>query len=241
MAPIAARIAFRTMGTRAQAIDVARGGALVAMIVYHACWFATDAGLVALDLQAPGWHLCQRSIAASFFLLVGVSLALARPTPVKAAARIARIAACALLVTAASVVLDPQRVVTFGILHNIAVSSLVALPALRLGAWNVLVGTVLVALGAFVSLPDHPLLDWTGLGGEPAPTFDFQPLLPWLGVVLWGAAIGTVLRRREAALAWHSDSVPARALALLGRHSLLVYMAHVPILVGTTSILAGIR
>jgi uncharacterized membrane protein len=229
------------MGTRAQAIDVARGAALVAMIVYHACWFATDAGLVALDLQAPGWHVFQRSIAASFFLLVGVSLALARPTPAKAAARIARIAACALLVTATSAVLDPKRVVTFGILHNIALSSLLALPALPLGVWNVLPGAVLVVLGAFVSLPGHPLLDWTGLGGEPAPAFDFQPLLPWLGVVLWGTALGTVLRRRESVLRWQSESARARALAFLGRHSLLVYMAHVPILVGITSVLAGIR
>ena len=231
------------MGTRAQAIDVARGVALVAMIAYHACWFATDAGLATLDLHALGWHLFQRSIAASFFLLVGVSLALARPAPAKAAARIARIAACALLVTATSVVLDPQRVVTFGILHNIAVSSLLALPALRLGAWNVLLGAALVVLGTVVSLPSHPLLDWTGLGGAAAPTFDFQPLLPWLGVVLWGTVLGNVLRGPvgKPALVWHSDAIAARGLTFLGRHSLLVYMAHVPVLFGITSILAKLR
>ena len=231
------------MGTRAQAIDVARGAALVAMIVYHACWFAADAGLVTLDLSALGWHLFQRSIAASFFLLVGVSLALARPTAAKAAARIARIAACALLVTATSVVLDPHRVVTFGILHNIAVSSLLALPALRLGVWNALVGTVLVVLSAVVSLPSHPLLDWTGLGGQPAPAFDFQPLLPWLGVVLWGAALGTVLRGPlgKPVLGWHSESLLARGLAFFGRHSLFVYLAHVPLLLGITWVLAGLR
>ena len=228
------------MGTRAQAIDVARGTALVAMIAYHACWFATDAELVALDLRAVGWHLFQRSIAASFFLLVGVSLALARPTGARAAARIARIAACALLVTATSVVLDPQRVVTFGILHNIAVSSLLALPLLRLGAWNVLLGAVLVVLGTVVSLPSRPLLDWTGLGEAPAPAFDFQPLLPWLGVVLWGTVVGKALigPSGEQLLAWHSESGAARGLAFLGRHSLLVYMVHVPVLFGITAILA---
>ena len=231
------------MATRAQAIDVARGAALVAMIVYHACWFATDAALVTLDLRALGWHLFQRSIAGSFFLLVGVSLALARPTASKAAARIARIAGCALLVTTTSIALDPERAVTFGILHNIALSSLLALPALRLGVWNALLGTVLVVLGTVVSLPSHPLLDWTGLGGEPGPAFDFQPLLPWLGVVLWGAALGTVLPGPlgEPVLAWHSGSGPARGLALLGRHSLLVYMAHVPVLLGITAVLARLR
>jgi uncharacterized membrane protein len=182
------------MGTRAQAIDVARGAALVAMIVYHAAWFATDKALVALDLHALGWHLFQRSIAASFFLLVGVSLALARPSTAKAAGRIARIAACA----------------------------------------------ILVVLGTVVALPGHPLLDWTGIGGAPAPAFDFQPLLPWLGVVLWGTALGKVLRGPwgEPVLTWHSESGAARGLAFLGRHSLVVYMAHVPVLFGITAILA---
>src|SRR5207253_848525 len=115
-----------------------------------------------------------------------------------------------------------QRVVTFGILDAIALSSLLALPALRLGAWNVLLGTVLVVLGVTVSLPGHPLLDWTGLGGVPPPTFDFQPLLPWLGVVLWGTVLGGALRGPvgRPVLAWHSDSKVARGLAFLGRHSL---------------------
>jgi uncharacterized membrane protein len=231
------------MGTRAQAIDVARGAALVAMFVYHACWFATDARLVALDLEATGWHLFQRSIAGSFFLLVGVSLALARPSAAKAAARIARIAACALIVTAASVALDPRRVVTFGILHNIALSSALALPALRLGVWNAVPGLALTVAGAVVSLPGHPLVDWTGLGGEPAPAFDFQPLLPWLGVVLWGVALGSGLLgpAGQPVLAWHSDAAPPRALAFLGRHGLLVYMVHVPILVAVSYSLARLR
>ncbi len=229
------------MRTRAQAIDAARGLALVAMIAYHGCWFADDAGLVALDLGATGWHLFQRSIAASFFLLVGVSLALARPTGAKAAARFLRIAACALVVTAVSAVLDPRRVVTFGILHNIALSSLLALPAIRLGAWNAVLGLALVALGAAVSIPGRPSLDWTGLGAPAASSaFDFQPLLPWLGVVLWGVALGTGLGgpHGEPLLMWRSDAAPVRALSFLGRHSLLVYMAHVPIVAAIAFALA---
>jgi uncharacterized membrane protein len=231
------------MRTRAQAIDVARGVALVAMIAYHACWFADDAGLVVLDLGALAWHVFQRSIAGSFFLLVGVSLALAEPGAAKAVARFLRIAACALVVTAVSFLLDPRRVVTFGILHNIALSSLLALPAIRLGVWSAVPGTALVALGLAVSIPGHPLLDWTGLGAPSGHPFDFQPLLPWLGVVLWGVAIGTVLvgPHGEAILAWHSDSPLARTLAFLGRHTLLLYMAHVPILLLMAQAIARIR
>ena len=106
-----------------------------------------------------------------------------------------------------------------------------------------MIGTALVALGTVVSLQSHPLLDWTGLGGETAPAFDFQPLLPWLGVVLWGAALGRALLDPwgNSVLAWHSESAPVRGLAFLGRHSLLVYMVHVPILLGIASLLARSR
>jgi uncharacterized membrane protein len=227
------------MRTRAQAIDVARGTALVAMIAYHAAWFADDAGLVSLAFGAPGWHAFQRSIAASFFLLVGVSLSLARPDVRTAARRFVRIAACAIGVTAVSAVLDPHRLVTFGILHNIALSSVLALPAIRLGAWNALLGLALVLLGTTVSLPGHPWLDWTGLGGTPAPAFDFQPLLPWLGVVLWGVALGGALG--DGVLGWRSDAATAAALAFLGRHGLAVYLLHVPILIVAVQALARIR
>lgn len=233
------------MRTRAQAIDALRGLALIAMIAYHACWFAAHAGLLTIDFRDLGWHVLQRSIAASFFLLVGVGLALAgtpKPNAHQVIARFLRIAACAAVVTLTSVVLDPRRIVTFGILHNIALSSLLALPLLPLGAWNLLLGAVLVGAGLTISIPGHPLLDWTGLGARPGPTFDFQPLLPWLGVALWGVAIGTVLvgPRGETIRAWSSRAAPVRGLAFLGRHSLLVYMAHVPILLGVTRLLAEI-
>ena len=44
------------------------------MIVYHAAWFAVSARLIDIDLHAPGWVLFQKSIAGSFFSLVGLSL-----------------------------------------------------------------------------------------------------------------------------------------------------------------------
>ena len=230
------------MTARAQLVDVVRGLALVAMISYHACWFAADGKLVVLDLQALGWRIYQWSIAGTFLLLVGVSLVLARGGGAgRIARRLLKIGAAALVVTVTSVVLDPGRVVTFGILHNIALSSLLAQPVLGLGGWNLVLGSVLVAIPTTVHVAplSHPLLSWTGLGPRPGAPFDYQPLLPWFGVVLWGVALGTLLvgPRGTSLLSWKSSSAGARALALLGRHSLFVYMAHVPILLLTVTLL----
>src|SRR5262245_16975266 len=63
---------------RIEAIDLARGAALVAMALYHFTWDLeffryADAGMTAQG----GWKLFARCIASSFLFLVGVSLVLA--------------------------------------------------------------------------------------------------------------------------------------------------------------------
>ena len=234
------------MTGRYQIVDVARGCALATMIVYHAAWFATDYRLIDVPITTDlSWRVLQKSIASSFFALVGVGLHLAVLLGFsrrRYLARLAKVGGCAAVVTATSVVLDPSRVTTFGILHSITTCSVLALPlAFRSGWLAAVLGAALIALPLQVSSPvfNDPWLSWVGLATFIEPTFDHQPLLPWLGVVLLGIAAGKwLLADRSAALArWESAALPARALARAGRHSLLIYMAHVPALVISMEIL----
>jgi uncharacterized membrane protein len=74
------------------------------------------------------------------------------------------------------------------------------------------------------------------------PTFfmiDYWPIFPWFGVMLFGIAAGNVLyrdRRKRAASSTPSPSA-ARPLAFLGRHSLVVYLVHQPILLAALILL----
>lgn len=215
---------------RAGILDAARGIAILGMIGYHASWFAADDGLVHIDFAEPGWRLYQRLVAGAFFLLVGVSVELARENGVTFhhfAARSARIAGCALVVTLTSLLLDPARLVTFGVLHCIFVSSLLAWPLRRFGLGVLPFALFVLALGA---LPGDARFDtglrWTGLGTTQPPTFDFQPLFPWFGMVLVGLAAATIAPRRL----WTWRPTLLAPLEWLGRRSLFVYMAHVPVL-----------
>ncbi len=65
-----------------------------------------------------------------------------------------------------------------------------------------------------------------------------MPVLPWLGVMLWGLAAGPVAAARTGA-AVLAGAVPAalRPLALLGRWPLSFYMLHQPVFIG--AILGG--
>ena len=63
-------------------------------------------------------------------------------------------------------------------------------------------------------------------------TEDYVPIVPWLGVMLWGFALGSWLVQR--APLWLRSALPhgLTPLAWLGRWSLSYYMLHQPVLIG---------
>lgn len=228
-----------TRPDRSTAVDAVRGLAVVGMVSYHACWFAADAGLVTIDFSGLGWRVWQRSIAGTFFLLVGVGLHLSSVSGLGAmpfANRCLRLLGCAAVVTITSLVLDPARPVTFGVLHCIVVTSLLAWPLRGLGTRALPLAALPLAAAALPGTQelDSPGLAWLGLGLAQPPTFDFQPLFPWLGVVLLGLGAGAATPRSVLTL----DGPLARALAVPGRHSLFLYMAHVPVLMAASETMA---
>ena len=224
-------------GHRLTAIDALRGAAIVAMIAYHFCFDLTVFRLAPWDFYRDAfWIVARGAIVSSFLLLVGISLVLARRDGVPATRfwrRTALIAAAAVAVSAGSYLMYPQSFIYFGILHAIAVGSVLARPLVPMPLAALALGAIAIALGNSVALPffDAPLASIVGLTTTKPPTEDYVPLLPWLGVVLVGIAAGHALARTGFAAVAFLDRAP-RWLAWLGRHSLLVYLAHQPILLG---------
>ena len=62
-------------------------------------------------------------------------------------------------------------------------------------------------------------------------TEDYVPLFPWAGFVFLGVTLGQALARRRFGAIALFDRAP-RVLAMLGRHTLLIYIVHQPILLG---------
>ncbi|MGB5085822.1 MAG: heparan-alpha-glucosaminide N-acetyltransferase, partial [Methylocystis silviterrae] len=155
--------------------------------------------------------------------------------------RFALIGAAAALVTAGTYALFPNAFVFFGILHCIAVASLIAVPFL-LAPWSVaLVGGAFFLLGgAFFasSAFNADWLQWIGLSTSEPMTQDWRPLFPWAGALLLGVAAGKlalpVYGKRARVSGEGANPLPTHAkrewLPFLGRHSLLIYLAHQPAL-----------
>jgi uncharacterized membrane protein len=224
---------------RIPAIDVARGGALVGMALYHLSWDCAYFHLAPADFPTiPPMRLFSHAVAGAFLALAGASLALAHRGGVRWRAfwrRLAIVGGAAGLVTAATYLIAPEETIAFGILHCIAAASLLAAPLLRLPAWIALaLGALLAAVPAFIADPalNEPALVWLGLGTIPPNTLDWRPLMPWAGVALVAMALTRFNLERLAAspLAQWRPAAGARALAWAGRHSLAIYLIHQPVL-----------
>lgn len=221
-------------------IDVARGAALVAMAIYHLTWDLEFFGYIPHGTATEGgWAIFARSIASSFLFLVGVSLYLAHGDGIRwrsFAVRLAMIAAAAALITVATLFAVPDAFIFFGILHQIALASLLGLAFLRLPAVLTLaLAVAVIAAPHFLRTPffDHPAWWWVGLSTSEPPANDYVPVLPWFGAVLLGIG-ATKLARALGLLVPLARPKPgawSRPLTLAGRHGLSFYLLHQPVLI----------
>ncbi|WP_246727739.1 heparan-alpha-glucosaminide N-acetyltransferase [Chelativorans sp. Marseille-P2723] len=225
--------------SRIELIDAARGAALVAMAIYHFTWDLGFFGYIEPTIPVTGgWRIFARCIASSFLFLVGVSLFLAHGHGIRWRSfgkRLAMIAGAALAITVVTYYATPDAFIFFGILHHIALASILGLAVMRLPVFAlVILAGAVIAASRFIqaSLLDQPLFWWTGLSRNVPPSNDYIPIFPWFGMVLlgiaaakWAASTGILARLASV----RPHTLPL--LAAAGRHSLLFYLLHQPVLI----------
>lgn len=229
-------------GGRLTRLDVARGIALVAMAIYHFGWDLEFFGYMAGGTTGAGaWKLFARAIASSFLFLAGFSLVLGHHPEIRwrpFLRRFATIVAAAAAITVATFFATPDRFIFFGILHAIALSSLAGLIFLRLPPLLTALTAVAVILAPHFlrsSFFDVPIFWWVGLSSVNPASNDYVPFLPWFAATLFGIAAARLAKRQgRLGLLAGSDrpGAASRVLAFAGRHSLIVYLVHQPVLIG---------
>ncbi|UYV37003.1 DUF1624 domain-containing protein [Rhodobacteraceae bacterium D3-12] len=227
---------------RIDAVDLARTIAIVGMVVFHFTRDLEDFGLIAAGTTlAGGWAVFAMCVAGGFIFLAGVSLVLAHGAGVRWAGyfrRLGLLVAAAGAVSVATWVAMPHAFIFFGILHSIALSSVLGLAFLRRPLW--LTGLVGVGVVALPMVYRSEVFTgrwgaWTGLSPWVPPTLDFEPVFPWFAPFLFGMMFAH-LAARFGVWTWlrvtfGGGRVP-KALLWPGRHSLMIYLVHQPILIG---------
>ena len=241
---------MKSTSTRCALLDELRGLDLISMMLFHVCWdlvFLFDVNM-RWYAGTPG-RLWQQTICWVFILLSGFCAPfgrymLRRGTVVFGAGAV---------VTLATLVFMPEGRVIFGVLTFLGAAMLLT------GVLEPLLKKVMPAVGLAVSAVlfavCYPVgLGWVGLGGWKlmlpqslyanyfTAFFGFYPdwfysadyfgLLPWLFLFWAGYYLHKAVGRRRMEPLRRSVCPP---LGWMGRHSLLLYLLHQPVIYGVLS------
>ena len=219
-------------------IDALRGVAIVWMTAFHFFFDLDHYGWIHENFLLDPFWTRQRTVIVSLFLFcAGLGQAVAHAQGQgwpRFWRRWAQIAGCAVLVSIASWLMFPRSWISFGVLHGIAAMLIVVRFTAGWGNARFALGAIAIALPRLVQHPffDSRATDWIGLVTHLPVTEDYVPVLPWLGVMWWGAATTAwLLRSRKSVLAGPLPR-PLAGLAFLGRWSLTFYMTHQLVLMG---------
>jgi uncharacterized membrane protein len=228
-------------------IDFLRGVAILMMILFHLLFDLDYFGVYTFNVHSGFWRYFAHATATIFLLLVGISLTLSfsRATKMgrtgkslyrKYLKRGLKIFAWGITITIITWFLLKDGVVVWGILHLIGISIILAYPVIKFRYENLVLGLSIISIGLFLKQVSatFPWLLWLGVRPEHFYTLDYFPLIPWFGVVLIGVFLGNSLYTnytRNFALHDFSELSPVQFLGFLGRHSLVIYLIHQPLLV----------
>jgi uncharacterized membrane protein len=230
-------------------IDFLRGLAIILMVFYHLgfdlselCGIKTLLG-VDLNMSSSFLTTAQYFFAGLFIVLSGISSTLSRGN----VRRALKLLGVAVVISAATYLYDPSLAIHFGILHCLGVSILVyGLTLQRSGPQTCAAAAAIVlGLSAAVALMMNSVsvrFDWLlpfGITSNLYSSYDYFPLLPWFGIFLTGAVLGKTIYASGQSL------LPKRRAGSFvnaaGRHSLLIYIIHQPVLLGALYLLGLMR
>jgi len=233
-------------------LDVWRGLAISAMVIYHYFYLLDYLGEQSFMIPEGGWLIFARLIQWSFLLLVGISLHLSWQRNVKKGKsneeylnrqlkRGLFVIGFGMVITFVTWMIIPDWFIFFGILHLIGVTILL----LRYIAGKPLLALFLSVIIHIVSMWTKTqwlsMTIWTIFGFKVAgfKTLDYFPIFPWMAIPALGIFLGAFLyrnyERRWPVLSLSGDFSASKILSAIGKKSLIIYMVHVPILIGIIS------
>ena len=226
-------MAKRIASRRIWEIDVLRGLAILMMATFHLIVDLRDFYHIPIEYLSGFWFYFGRSSAALFIVIAGISSTL-NPKVAKHGVVVLIAGAVVSLVTYS---FDPVMYVRFGILQFMGCSLLTYplvrnLPNMMLLAMS----AASIAAGPVVqSLNGHWLLLPLGVMPAGFRSMDYYPLIPWYGVYLIGVLIGQIFYRNKTGKL--SPIVWLNWVTWLGRHSLVIYLTHQPVLLAVLYII----
>lgn len=228
------------MAKRIDLLDAWRSLCVLLMVIYHLIYDLALFNILEWDISSSDFgRPLAIAVSGSFIVIAGISSRLSRNNLRRG-----------LIVLAAAIAVSigariAGDVIRFGVLHMLGISMVIygfawkqfekvperAAPVL----W-----AALAAASALLTAYIVPERDWLfalGFKSEAFYSADYVPLLPWFFIYLFGTwAGGVIVKRRSSGNA--GPELP-KTVTWPGRHSLVIYLLHQPVLFGLCALLSG--
>lgn len=216
-------------------IDVIRGFTIILMIFFHGSFDLNYFQFIQIDiLRGKFWYFLPRLIVFIFFFAVGMSLKLVHGEKIiwkSFNKRLLKLVSFALLISIVTRIMFPDNWIYFGTLHSIALISILSLPFLKYEKLALFLALALFIPSIFwdLNLPFFEI--------RTVQSFDYISPFPWVGAALLGI-FATAKGLHQSLII---DHFLTRSLNYLGKHSLVIYLIHQPILFGLTFLIYKIK
>lgn len=226
-------------------IDAVRGISLLGMIVFHTIFLLGVFHI--LDIGIWEWICNYIDIGTAIFVVIsGMALILRharmadKPRKeyhlaiVKRGIEIILIGVIVAVVCSVLIYIfiKDGRYMYFNFLQMMGWCMLLSIPFLRFGKWNFVTSIFFIILGMFLETLSGPaFLMPLGILPDGFYPRDYFPVVRWLGVMLFGVALGSVFypngfRRFK----FPNPHLAGKTLALIGKYPLQIYLVHLPLI-----------
>lgn len=216
--------------TRILEIDFFRGLAVIGMVIFHFLFILDFYDIRQTDLFEGGWDIFGQFIRFTFLLLVGISITFSRSN----LKRSFIVLGAALIITLATYLAWPDLYIRFGILHFIAASIFLLSPLRKYPYISLAIAMIAIFITYFLSNVPSTSLPLIILGFKPLnfSSLDYFPIFPWITLPAFGIFLGNTVYKNKRPLISNEifDRKIFAPLYFLGRHGLVVYMLHVPLI-----------
>ncbi|MCR4647987.1 MAG: DUF1624 domain-containing protein [Lachnospiraceae bacterium] len=240
-------------------LDDLRGFAVLGMIFCHTLYDLESYGVILPFTYTWQYELWEQFLRFLFFFISGYCVYLGR----KSLKRGLIVSACGLIVTIVSIVIKVNPPIVFGVLTCMGFNMIAAIPFKRIinkknapyflfGFLILLVLTLHIHRGYFgilsykvfefpkawygeYSLPLTYVLAFLGIPSRKFASSDYFPFVPWFFLFMTGFSVNAWLGDKLSKM--KIMKLKVQPLEFIGKHSLIFYLAHQPIVMGIVMLL----
>jgi len=226
--------------TRYEGIDILKGVAVICMIIFHIFYFPNQYGFKEIEYDTTLLKCIARIAQFIFITCVGINLVFSnqnKSSEVKIKSnltRIAKITVLAILMSLFTYFVFGDKYVKFGILHFIALSSLLLFMFVNDKKIILLILGILCGLYAlnnhhpeYFKNVSEPIAFIMGFYNNKYQSIDHFPIIPWMILICIGILIGHFIIENDIKMPDEISENPiSKFLEKTGQKSLEIYAVH---------------